>query len=301
MNIPTAPRKINLRSFKKQELEHDKTANVKVSLLNYRSLKNKCELVHEILEANGTDIAVLTETWLTNHDDIWIQMCDLNMDPFRFYHLNRQNRKGGGIALVTTLPSSKISTIQTRNDKHYQSCHWRIVTKGKTINILAVYRPPYSTKIGNLTSLFIDEFTEHIIDFLANNENVLVLGDFNIHYENDTDPDVQIFRDMMTALELKEQVGHPTHKCGHHLDLIFGEELTTMSTITCKVKELVSDHALIEIELNVRKDDAKKTIITTRETSKVSPEQWKAAFCTNNVIKETEFESLVTNFESELR
>jgi hypothetical protein len=45
------------------------------------------------------DFALLTETWLTDEDKIWIDGCDLNKDGYLIDAIHRQTRSGGGLAL----------------------------------------------------------------------------------------------------------------------------------------------------------------------------------------------------------
>ena len=43
-----------------------------IMLSNVQSIKNKQDIVMELLEDYNTNLAVLTETWLTDADDIWV-------------------------------------------------------------------------------------------------------------------------------------------------------------------------------------------------------------------------------------
>ena len=44
-----------------------------IMLSNVHSIKNKQDVVMELLEDSNANLAVLTETWLTDADDIWVQ------------------------------------------------------------------------------------------------------------------------------------------------------------------------------------------------------------------------------------
>lgn len=111
--------------------------------LNARSIKNKDELIHEYLDTNGVDIAVVTETWLTECDDLWLQVANVNSGKNKTYISNRKNRKGGGLALITTMQCIKVTKMKETCNKDMQTCHWRVDVKGLTLNVFAVYRPPY--------------------------------------------------------------------------------------------------------------------------------------------------------------
>ena len=95
---------------------------------------------------------------------------------------------------------------------------------------LGIYRPPD----GSIPQ-FIDIFTELLVDILTCNTNLVVLGDFNIHVNDTSNPNANIFLDTMTALGLKQHVDGPTHRSGNCLDLIFTEELSRAKAVRCSI------------------------------------------------------------------
>ena len=56
------------------------SSNMKVTLANIQSIKNKDLILYDYLQSNDSDICILTETWLQNcdNDEIWLEMTDLN-------------------------------------------------------------------------------------------------------------------------------------------------------------------------------------------------------------------------------
>ena len=91
--------------------------------------------------------------------------------------------------------------------------------KRRMFSILGVYRPPD----GSIPQ-FLDSFTELLVDIVASNTELVILGDFNIHVNDVNDPNANIFLDIMTAPGLRQHVRGPTHKSGNCLDLIFTEK-----------------------------------------------------------------------------
>ena len=53
--------------------------------------------------------------------------------------------------------------------------------------------------------------------------NILLLGNFNMHTDDISSADNIIFNDTMEALGLIQHVKSPTHRQGNILDLIFSE------------------------------------------------------------------------------
>ena len=52
---------------------------------------------------------------------------------------------------------------------------------------------------------------------------LIILGDFNIHGNDNSDENAIIFMDIIMALGLEQHVYFPTHKAGNTLDLVMTE------------------------------------------------------------------------------
>ena len=95
--------KKNLIEIKtRKSLGLDKT-NRKLTLIlsNVQSVKNKQDIIMELVEDSNADLAVLTETWLRDADDIWVQGSEFHRHNYKIDECHRKGSKGGGLALVT--------------------------------------------------------------------------------------------------------------------------------------------------------------------------------------------------------
>ena len=75
--------------------------NFTLILSNVHSIKNKQDIITELLDDSNADPAVLTETWLTDVDAIWVQGSELHRCNYRINECHRKDKRGGGLALVT--------------------------------------------------------------------------------------------------------------------------------------------------------------------------------------------------------
>ena len=57
-----------------------------VMLTNVQSTKSKTELLMDYLLDSKVDIAVLTETWLSDDDAIWLKVSDLNQHWYKMLY-----------------------------------------------------------------------------------------------------------------------------------------------------------------------------------------------------------------------
>jgi exonuclease III len=239
----------------------NKNQNFRIGLINARSVKNKeILLMNEIKESN-IDICVVTETWLTDSDDIWLTASEFNSDGYSVANANRMAGKGGGLALITK--SVDVSLTVSANKKTFEYAIWTLKVKNDILNIFAIYRPPYSKKHQRTIPQFIDEFLETLSDETCSLENTIILGDFNIHVDLENDPDAQMLIDSMEALGLDQHVKFETHDKGHILDHVYAAAISDVKVIDCIPGTFISDHRFIICSVSIEKDEvARKTILS---------------------------------------
>ena len=90
------------------------------------------------------------------------------------------------------------------------------------------------------------------------NNNIVIAGNFNLHIDNDKDPDAHFVINMMAALGLDCHVDFPTHENGHSLDLVFTETLGEMKVIRCNPGTCLSDHCTVDCLLSLKKGQMQK-------------------------------------------
>ncbi len=90
----------------------------------------------------------------------------------------------------------------------------RINDKSPVMFVLAtVYRPP-----GHHTD-FIKEFDDSLSESVLAADKVLIVGDFNIHVDNEKDALESAFIDILNSVRVLQHVSGPTHFLNHTLDL----------------------------------------------------------------------------------
>ena len=81
-----------------------------------------------------------------------------------------------------------------------------------------VYRPPPSRKIGLRYENFAIEWSSYIEQFVEVREELLIVGDFNIHVDSSNN-ESKGFLDILNENGLTQHVTSPTHQKGHTLDV----------------------------------------------------------------------------------
>ena len=91
----------------------------------------------------------------------------------------------------------------------------------------------------------------------------MILGDFNINTEDNTNAENTIFNDTMVAFGFEQHVQEPTHRLGNTFDLIFTQLQSEVKVTNTTTHGYISDHCMVSIDLHLHKlrhPKIKKTI-----------------------------------------
>ena len=256
----TADPSVNIKDNHKNKHE-DNRRNIQILLTNAQSLKNKEYILRDQIDQINADFVVVTETWLCEEDNIWAECSQFNRDGYKIKTAHRINRAGGGIAVIYK-DQLKVDLIDSGNSLSFQYMVCVICIDNTVLTLLALYHPPYSKKNPVTVSMFIDEFTQFLPDYLVKYKNLVVLGDFNLHLETE-EPDVRLFKDIVDAMGLIPNVNIPTHKAGHTLDQIYTVIESEIAVNECHQGLMLSDHYIVQCYASI----PKKATTTTKLVS----------------------------------
>ena len=105
---------------------------------------------------------------------------------------------------------------------------------------------------------------------LAGNNNLLLLGDFNIHIDEENDNDANNFRATMEALGIMQHVIFSMHKANHTIDHMYTQLFSNIKVTGCKKGDLISDHHIIVFNTSIPKPKLTTTAISYRKLKKVN-------------------------------
>ena len=222
----------------------EKSSNLKVLYLNARSCKNKTIEINDLIVESNADVIFISETWLKDKDNITVTA--LLPNNFDIVYRNRKFREGGGVAIIyrnclKVLPSAYIS-----NDfSSFESCYLKVQTPDSKVCFFScIYRPPNSDKFRLPFSIFIHDFND-LCKNLSDEENVYILGDFNIHFEKTNDKPVNDFKTLIDEHYFKQCINEVTHIKDHTIDLLLclhrcaDEAFTEFPSVTDKTVSLI--------------------------------------------------------------
>ena len=153
-----------------------------------------------------------TETCLK--DKVWLLGSWINKGEFRCLPSNRTDTtKGGGLAIIYKAGSGiKCIMIDSGEKSSFQYAVWKLEIKNKVLTMIRVYHPPTNHHADDSNAKFITKVLDFMSDPQLESKNTVILGDFYLHVNNESDTDAQLFIDMVKASGLKQWIDFPTHK-----------------------------------------------------------------------------------------
>ena len=270
--VPVCRNYDNLKSLVKCEKSVISSSNVNVCLWNAHSIRNKTTHLVEFIVGNDIDVMVLTESWLNSEDDVIVGECT----PPGYTLLNAprdSTNRGGGIAVVFKIPLNLL-VKQVHNSAHYSTFEYLHVTdRSGSIHFVIVYRPPPSVSNGYTVQKFLEEFDVLVQEISASPGKLMLLGDFNLHWENPLKTDVQHVMNTTNGAGLVQQVQGSTHILGHTLDLVFCREECMLNHF-CIHDNHISDHHMICFTLEAPKPSHMYNTVTLRNYRKLDKDKF---------------------------
>ncbi|XP_072050162.1 uncharacterized protein [Amphiura filiformis] len=164
--------------------------------------------------------------------------------------------RGGGIGILHK------SHLKLENRTFQETFEYALISNSScTLNFVVVYRPDPS---GVNTSPFLSEFEEFFsnVDLLSG--RTLVLGDFNIHCDLPSKPEVKQFCTILSSMGYRQLVDVPMHRLLRTLDLLIVKDNETLVSEWDINPTYYSDHLIINCVLDVTRVMISKTFRVSR-------------------------------------
>ena len=107
------------------------------------------------------------------------------------------------------------------------------LSSSSVVKLVVMYRPCPSKR---------NDFLQHHV---IKSRNILIVGDFNFHYEDPLNSDASRFRDILSIHSLCQHVSGSIHMDGHTLDVVITKSTDNLISNTT-VSDFLSDHGVVQ-------------------------------------------------------
>ena len=168
-------------------------------------------------------------------------------------------------------------------------------TSNDCVRLCVMYHPP-----SNSVADFMEDFLDFIDHHTTTSGRLLVVGDLNLHLDNEKDRNASAFRDLMHSLNLYQHVHEPTHDRGLILDVVVTS--TDDSSLIEGLSVLPfarSDHHILSFTLPWSHPTSVKTKHNFRKIKDINIEAFKESVKTSNLVQSppTELNDLVQEYD----
>nr|XP_049596961.1 uncharacterized protein LOC125981145 [Syngnathus scovelli]XP_049596968.1 uncharacterized protein LOC125981145 [Syngnathus scovelli] len=214
---------------------------LKLGFMNIRSLHTQAVLVNDLITEHNLNVFGLCETWLKPNE--LLPLNEASPPNFVSSHVACPRKKGGGVALI----SNSELRFRPRSIHVFKTFEVLVVrsTALPSFYLAVIYRPP------GAYSGFLDEFSEFVADLVTNADNIVIMGDFNIHMNSPSEPPTSAFQTLIDTFGFTQAIQAATHKNGNTLDLVLSRGLATSNIAVLPYTTVLSDHFLIKFEILV--------------------------------------------------
>ena len=139
----------------------------------------------------------------------------------------------------------------------------RLTVGNERLLVLGIYQPGSQAS----SSMFFDELSSALEQVSLCRCPIVVTGNLNVHVDNHNDPHALRLAQLLQSFFCVQHIDEQTHRDGHTLDLVITRRDTTV-----RVGDWLSDHALISVELDIRKPRQEHVETTSRRWSLDKPQ-----------------------------
>ena len=210
------------------------------------------DLFIELLYDHQVQVPCITETWFSDEGNVITST--IKEAGYEIEHAYRSKR-GGGAAIIW---KNNLKVKCNFKRKCYDTFQYtNVVLDGNVkIHLICVYRLQETS-----VTQFMYDLNELLAYHTSNSDTIILVGDFNFHFEFSESNEVKSLVDLTSTYGLSQLVVGPSHKLGHTLDLVFANIHEFDLPIIHPLDLNVSDHSPILFNLPIyspTKSTAKK-------------------------------------------
>ena len=122
----------------------------------------------------------------------------------------------------------------------------------------------------------LQDFESFLDERLTEKDKTVVIGDFNLHFDVQANPDVQKLCSLLSDQSFTHIVDEPTHKRGHILDWLVTSKDSTLIHDVSVSENLLSDHKSLFFSLSLSRPLRKKHSVASLNIRRINLEKFQS-------------------------
>ena len=244
-----------LCALPKEKINYDNSKSLTVATANCQSIHNKIEELLATMIEDKIDICVINETWFNDNEGSKRKLEEvkaiLKQAEYMILNINRP-RRGGGVGIIYR-QNLHIKQLDGSVQDALEMGLWKLTIANKVIHIMGIYHPPKSNTNNSTMNKFHEELSDYLTDNINNYEELIIMGDTNIHYDSKTNHETIAFEELLDSFGLQQLVNCPTHRSGHCIDHIIIKNNSKLDISEPTTIWEISDHWMIKCVISITK------------------------------------------------
>ena len=223
-----------------------------IALFNSHSVQTREKrigIANFVVDKN-IDVLFITETWLNSSGEEG-KLKELTPSRYKIKSLPRGSR-GGGILVIYKDHLPVKATLNFSFKHNSFEIIQLSLTSPQHVHFFCIYRPPPTKKNKLLNSDFLKEFPDLLEHVNLLRGKSIILGDFNIPYNNNNHYLTKQALDLTDSFDYSQAVTEPTfYRSGNIIDWVLYKK-TDDILLSCELNHLLSsDHAAVICQMNL--------------------------------------------------
>ena len=168
-----------------KKIMYENSKLLTVATANCQLIHNKIEYLLAIMIRDKIDICAINETWFNEGEDSKRKLTEvkdiLKKAGFIIPNIDRPKR-GGGVGIIYR-QNLQIKQLNGLILDALELGLWHLTIANKTDHIMGIYHLPKSITNKATMDLFFEELSDYLTENIDKYEELITLGDTNIHYD----------------------------------------------------------------------------------------------------------------------
>ena len=174
-----------LCAIPKEKIKYENSKLLTVATANCQSIYKIIEELLATMIEDKIDTCAINETWFNESEESKRKLVEEKaiLKQGGYITLNTDRlRRGGGVGIIYR-QNLQIKQLGGLVQDVLEMGLWKLTIANKAAHIMGIYHPPTHISNNSVMNLFFEELSDYLTKNINNYEELIILGDTNIHYD----------------------------------------------------------------------------------------------------------------------